>query len=177
MNVREEIARLTPGARRYARALAVADAEERGEIADQIVQEAIVRALRADWSGRHSNLRVALYVTISALNRARLRARSSARASSGEEASTARSSPAPALRGAGVTQALDRLGYEEREALLLTAVEEFNYTQVCEILNVPRPTLIARLARARRGLAEEIDPVHAQDRSRRPQPPHLRVVK
>ena len=179
MNLREEIARLTPGVRRYARALVVADPEDRTEVADQLVQETIVRALRAEWSGRHSNLKIWLYVTVTGLNRARLRTHASARTSGGEDASipSRQSAHQASARGAGVTQALERLGYEEREALLLVAVEEMSYAQTCEILNVPRPTLIARLARARRTLADLLDPMHDHERGKRGYPPHLRIVK
>ena len=179
MNLREEIARLTPGVRRYVRALVVADPDDRAEIADQLVQEALVRALRADWSGRHSNLKIWLYVTVIGLNRARLRARSSARTSGGEDDAGVPGRPFShgISRGAGVTQALERLGFEEREALLLVAIEDMGYAQACEILNIPRPTLIARLARARKTMAELMDPSHAQDRAKRGHSPHLHVVK
>jgi RNA polymerase sigma-70 factor (ECF subfamily) len=112
-------------------------------------------------------------VTINALNRSRLRA-SAARPSSGEEPAGRASA---ALGGVGVTQALDELGCDEREALLLVGLEELEYAEACEILNIPRPTLVSRLARARRAMAERIDPRQAQERGRRPQPPHLRVVK
>ena len=173
MHLREEVAKLTPMARRYARALVSAEGD-RTEIADQIVQEAVLRVLRGDWSGRHSTLRVSLFVSITALNRARLRARSAPR--SAAEEPNARPSPFWAARG-GVTQALERLANEEREALLLVAVEELDYAQVCEILNVPRPALIARLARARLAFGEALEISQVPEKMRRAQTPHLRLVK
>jgi RNA polymerase sigma-70 factor, ECF subfamily len=172
MNVREEIARLTPGVRRYARALVVAEPEERGDVADHLVQEAILRALRADWSGRHSSLKISLYVTVNALNRTRLRGHHPPRQSSPEGATARQANE----RGWGVTRALDSLAPEEREALLLIALEQLDYGQACEILNVPRPTLVSRLARARRALAERMEPP-SHERAKKAQTSYLRVVK
>jgi RNA polymerase sigma-70 factor (ECF subfamily) len=175
MNVREEIARLTPGLRRYSRALVVAEPDERAEIADHLVQEAILRALRADWSGRHSSLKIS-HVTINALNRTRLRGRPP-RADAASPAARPSGQPGPGGdRGRGVTRGLDSLAADEREALLLVALEQLDYGQTCEILNVPRPTLISRLARARRALAERVEPT-AQDRAKRAQSSYLRVIK
>lgn len=176
-NVREEIARLTPGVRRYARALVVAEGDERAEVADHLVQEAIVRAVRADWSGRHSSLKISIYVTINALNRTRLRSRPASAVA--ERPVSERSTLGAAQRAGGITHALDALPTDEREALLLVALEQLDYAQTCEILNIPRPTLISRLARARRALADRMDPSGSFDSGggKRTPASYLRVVK
>jgi RNA polymerase sigma-70 factor (ECF subfamily) len=182
MTVREDIAHLAPAARRYARGLVAQDCDDRAEAADLMLRESIQRASRGDWSGRHSSLKISLYVTITALNRARLRGGAAARTSGGEDAPEPARSSGAGSRAGGVTQSLDSLACEEREALLLIAVERLDYAQACEILNIPRPALIARLARARRALAERLDRPSAHERAvheraRRPAASYLRVVK
>ena len=48
-----------------------------------------------------------------------------------------------------VLQALDRLGADHREALLLAVVEGFTCREMSEILSVPMGTVMSRLSRAR----------------------------
>ncbi len=45
-----------------------------------------------------------------------------------------------------------RLPQEQQQALLLIAVEGFSYAEACKILNIPKGTLMSRLARARAAL-------------------------
>jgi RNA polymerase sigma-70 factor (ECF subfamily) len=69
-----------------------------------------------------------------------------------------------------------RLPLEEREALLLVALEGLSYSQACHVLRISRGILIARLARARGALSET-----AMKRSpftpSKARPPYLRLVK
>jgi RNA polymerase sigma-70 factor (ECF subfamily) len=53
-----------------------------------------------------------------------------------------------------VAGAIDELADEQREVLLLVCVEELSYREAAEILDVPIGTIMSRLARARRALAE-----------------------
>lgn len=53
----------------------------------------------------------------------------------------------------GVVQALDGLPAEQREALLLVAVEGLSYRDAADILEIPIGTLTSRIARAREALA------------------------
>ena len=55
------------------------------------------------------------------------------------------------LRGAA--QALTNLPLEQREALLLVAVEGLSYRDAADILEIPIGTLTSRIARAREALA------------------------
>lgn len=55
------------------------------------------------------------------------------------------------LRGAA--RALEDLPSEQREALLLVAVEGFSYRDAADILEIPIGTLTSRIARAREALA------------------------
>jgi RNA polymerase sigma-70 factor (ECF subfamily) len=53
-----------------------------------------------------------------------------------------------------VAEAIDGLVEEQREVLLLVCVEELSYKEAAEVLGVPIGTVMSRLARARRNLAE-----------------------
>ncbi len=56
-----------------------------------------------------------------------------------------------------VGEALERLPAEQRLALTLVAVEGKSYAEAAEILEVPMGTIMSRIARARRQLADTID--------------------
>lgn len=53
-----------------------------------------------------------------------------------------------------VLGAMGKLSAEQREVLVLVCVEELSYRDSAEILGVPIGTVMSRLARARRNLAE-----------------------
>lgn len=55
-----------------------------------------------------------------------------------------------------VASAIDGLVEEQREVLLLVCVEELAYRDAAEVLGVPIGTVMSRLARARRNLAEAV---------------------
>ena len=56
-----------------------------------------------------------------------------------------------------VDAAMQSLPEEQRSALLLVAVEGRSYAEVSEILDIPLGTVMSRVARARRGLAEKLE--------------------
>ena len=56
-----------------------------------------------------------------------------------------------------VDAAMQTLPEEQRSALLLVAVEGRSYAEVSEILDIPLGTVMSRVARARRGLAEKLE--------------------
>jgi RNA polymerase sigma-70 factor (ECF subfamily) len=61
-----------------------------------------------------------------------------------------------------VLRALTRLPAEQREVLVLAAVEEMRYEEIAAILSIPVGTVMSRLSRAReklrRAVAEPGDP-------------------
>jgi len=56
-----------------------------------------------------------------------------------------------------VGQAIDRLNSEQREILLLVAVEGMSYREVATILELPAGTVMSRLYRARENLRRNVN--------------------
>jgi predicted DNA-binding protein (UPF0251 family) len=69
--------------------------------------------------------------------------------------------------------ALLDLGLDEREALLLVALEGFDYGQAARILKISRSVLVGRLARARAALSETVPVERAAGQSA----PHLSTAR
>lgn len=72
--------------------------------------------------------------------------------------------------------ALLDIGLEEREALLLVALEGFSYEHAAQILKISRRVLISRLARARTALSEA-GCLENLARPAKTRPAYLRLVK
>lgn len=160
MTVLEEIEACIPALRRYAHAL-LRDREG----ADDLVQDCLERALaqRKQWRG-DGPMRAWLFRILlnrfrddrrSALGRAHLVSldlMAEPVQSGGQEAHLA-------LRE--VHDAMGRLPFDQRAALLLVALEGMNLTEAAQALNIPEGTLASRLGRARAGLRAMIGRVPA----------------
>ena len=132
-----------PALRRYARALA-----RDADIADDLVQDTLVRALRSERLFLGGDVRSWLYTILTNLNKNRRR--SLARRpqfmplldnnpdASGTEA-----------EGRDIARALASLVEEQRSVLLLVMLEGLSYREVADIQGVPIGTVMSRLARAR----------------------------
>ena len=75
-----------------------------------------------------------------------------------------------------VVRGLYRLSADEREVLVLVAVEGLAHVEAARVLDLPQWVLLARLTRARENLQAEMARQQSQ-RNSRPGPSHLRVVK
>ena len=140
---RESVEAMIPALRRYARAL-TRDAD----IADDLVQDTLVRALRSERLFLGGDVRSWLYTILTNLNKNRRR--SLARRpqfmplldnnpdASGTEA-----------EGRDIARALATLVEEQRSVLLLVMLEGLSYREVADIQGVPIGTVMSRLARAR----------------------------
>ena len=71
---------------------------------------------------------------------------------------------------AEIAAAIERLPVEQREVLLLVALEELKYEEVAKVLHVPIGTVMSRLSRARERLRRSL----AGDDNR---DPNLKIVK
>jgi len=59
-------------------------------------------------------------------------------------------------RGVDIQAALQKLGEEHRQVLLLREMQQMSYQEIAEVLDVPRGTVESRLHRARADLREKL---------------------
>ena len=149
---RQDIQATIPALRRYARAL-TRDAE----IADDLVQDTLVRALRSEHLFHGGDIRSWLYTILTNLNRNRLRSLSRRPAHSPIEDEDAPASPGPEAGGRDIERALATLVDDQRVALLLVVLEGLSYREVADVQGVPIGTVMSRLARARAQIKAYLD--------------------
>ena len=133
-----------PALRRYARGL-TRDAD----IADDLVQDTLVRALRSADLFHGGEIRSWLYTILTNLNRNRLRSLARRPALLPLEDNDAPDMAGPEAGGRDIERALAMLVDDQRSALLLVVLEGLSYREVAEIQGVPIGTVMSRLARAR----------------------------
>lgn len=169
----DDIGKLTPHLRRFARALVRGHA---APAADDLVQETVVLASRADLPKRGPTLAVWCFAALVRLNRLRNRAPLAA----------AQSDPAGALLPFLPKDILrlDALPLELREVLLLTTLAGLAYGQVADVLDIDPVLVFSRLTQARDLLAKaELGSAGGRagatgERARQGGgTPHLRLVK
>lgn len=152
--VLDEIEGCVPALRRYARALT-----HDPDRADDLVQDCLERAIRKRGLWRPSGsvrswvFRILLNVHRNDLRRARRMPMplSLDDALPGNEPAGPDVQPGR-LALAETAQAMQALPDEQREVLLLVAVEEMSYAEAAAVLSIPVGTLMSRLARARAAL-------------------------
>ena len=141
-----------PALRRYARAL-TRDAE----IADDLVQDTLVRALRSEHLFHGGDIRSWLYTILTNLNRNRLRSLARRPALTPIEDTDAADFSGPEAGGRDIERALAALVEDQRVALLLVVLEGLSYREVSEVQGVPIGTVMSRLARARAQIRAYLD--------------------
>jgi len=147
----ERVDELIPRLRRYARALTGAR-----DAADDLVQDTLERA----WTKLHlwrggSDLRAWLFTIMHNVHVNQVRSRASATMLplDGElPDSPVRATQADLLEVRDLQAAVARLPIEQREVLLLVALEHMSYQQTATTLGIPIGTVMSRLARARERL-------------------------
>jgi RNA polymerase sigma-70 factor (ECF subfamily) len=143
-----------PALRRYARALT-----RDSDVADDLVQDTLVRALRSEHLFHGDEVRSWLYTILTNLNRNRLRSLARRPAMSSIEENDAPDMPGPEAGGRDIERALASLVEDQRNALLLVALEGLSYREVAEVQGVPIGTVMSRLARARVQIKNHLDGV------------------
>ena len=141
---RQNVEATIPALRRYARAL-TRDAD----IADDLVQDTLVRALRSEHLFHGGDVRSWLYTILTNLNRNRLRSLARRPVLSPIEDNDAPDLAGPEAGGRDIERALATLVDDLRNALLLVVLEGLSYREVAEVQGVPIGTVMSRLARAR----------------------------
>jgi RNA polymerase sigma factor (sigma-70 family) len=139
---------LIPRLRRYARALT----GER-EAADDLVQDTLERA----WSKLHlwrhgSDLRAWLFTIMHNVHVNHVRSRSSASMLPLDDEiadAPVRAAQSDMLEVRDIDSALRRLPTEQREVILLVALERMSYGEAAKTLGIPIGTVMSRLSRAR----------------------------
>lgn len=141
-----------PNLRRYARAL-VGDRDG----ADDLVQDTLERAVRKFHLWRPGDLRAWLFSIMHNVFVNQLKSR---RIAPDAEVDDDFPAPVPGVTRADLhdlTRALATLAPEQREVLLLVALEEMSYADVSRALGIPMGTVMSRLSRGRERLRRALD--------------------
>lgn len=162
-----ELERWTPNLRRYARALT-----RHAEQADDLVQDCLERALsrRHLWS-EDGNTRAWLFTIMHNIHANDTRRRAARPVSipvderDGHDARPA--AQHARIDGLELMAAMERLPEEQRQVILLVALEGMSYGEVAETVGVAPGTVMSRLSRGRERLRQLMEEG----------PPALRVVK
>jgi RNA polymerase sigma-70 factor (ECF subfamily) len=146
--------------RRFARALS-----RDAETADDLVQDTLVRALRAEHLFHGGDLRTWLFTIL--LNLDRNRRRSLSRRPTLAVIEDVDPAAAPGSDGTGrdIERGLALLPAEQREVLLLVTLEGMSYREAAEVQGVPIGTIMSRLSRARAALRTHVEGERPQLRS------------
>ncbi len=152
----DELVAAMPRLRRYARSLTGSPAD-----ADDLLQNTVERAMTRNRPGGQDLLkwlfRVCRNLWIDEVRARDVRRDAAERIR--DQAPPPATLPAREPGGAldDVTAAMERLAPEQREVLLLVAVEGFSYREAAELLDIPAGTVMSRLARARAALVRQLD--------------------
>jgi RNA polymerase sigma-70 factor, ECF subfamily len=156
MSLLQKLEETIPALRRYAWALLRNESD-----ADDLVQDCVLRAIdRIDTFRTDGELRPWLFTIMHNLYVSRWR-RNRRRAqvmADNAEADLAVSPSQPAsIEVRDVLRGLETLPDDQRQVLLLIAVEGFQYDEVARMLDVPTGTVMSRLSRARDRLRDFIE--------------------
>jgi RNA polymerase sigma-70 factor (ECF subfamily) len=163
----DQIETCVPALRRYARALT-----RNIDLADDLVQDCLERAISRRGLFRPTGpVRAWLFTIL--LNLYRNGLRSAHRHGQTLDIDTLPDLSTPATQPghialAEMARAIETLPLEQKEALLLIALEGFSYAEAATVLGIPQGTLMSRLGRARATL--RIATGNSAE-------PHLRTVK
>jgi len=153
----DQVEECVPALRRYARALT-----HNPDLADDLVQDCLERSIRKSSLWRPTGpLQAWLFKMLLNIYRNDLRQRRRAPenlpiASLPVEPQVQSASPGR-LAFVETVRAMQALPTEQREALLLIAVEGMSYAEAAEVLGIPIGTLMSRLGRARAALRSLTD--------------------
>jgi RNA polymerase sigma-70 factor (ECF subfamily) len=149
---RRDVEAMLPALRRYARALT-----RDSELADDLVQDTLVRALRSEHLFHGGDIRSWLYTILTNLNRNRLRSLARRPVVVAIDDNDAPDMAGPEAGTRDIERALTTLVEDQRTALLLVVLEGLTYREVAEVQGVPIGTVMSRLARARMQIKAYLD--------------------
>ena len=140
-----------PALRRYARAVT-----RDSDIADDIVQDTLVRALRSEHLFQGDKIHSWLLTILINLNRNRVRSLARRPRISSIKENDASDFAGPEA-GRRVERALSTLTEVQRSALFLVVLEGLSYREVAKLQGVPMGKVMSRLARARAQIKTYLD--------------------
>ncbi len=148
---------LIPALRRYARALM----RDRAS-ADDLVQDCLERAVSRWYQRRDGDLRAWLFtilhnLAVNQFRKTASRGRHVPIDETNEDSFGEAASQEQKLMYQDVLAKLARLPADQREVLLLVAVEDLSYAEAAKVLDIPVGTVMSRLSRARDRLQQEIE--------------------
>ncbi len=143
----EQVVPYIPNLRRYARAL-VGDRDG----ADDLVQDTLERAVRKFHLWRPGDLRAWLFSIMHNVFINQLKARKIAPEVEADETLPAPVSSVSSLDVMDLERSLGHLAPEQREVVLLVALEDMSYADVSRALGIPIGTVMSRLSRGRERL-------------------------
>ena len=149
---RQNVEATIPALRRYARALT-----RDTDTADDLVQDTLVRALRAQHLFHGGDVRAWLYAILTNLNRNRLRSLARRPTIMAIADNDAPDMAGPEAGHRDIERALATLVDEQRSTLLLVVLEGLTYREVAEVQGVPIGTVMSRLSRARSDLRRRLE--------------------
>ena len=149
---RQDVEATIPALRRYARALT-----RDSDLADDLVQDTLVRALRSEHLFLGGDVRSWLYTILTNLNRNRLRSLARRPMHASLEDNDAPDMAGPEAGSRDIERALATLVEDQRNALLLVVLEGLTYREVADVQGVPIGTVMSRLARARVQIKNYLD--------------------
>lgn len=149
---RQDVQAVIPALRRYARALT-----HDADIADDLVQDTLVRALRSQHLFHGGDMRKWMYTILTNLNRNRLRSLARRPAALPLDEHDAAEAAGPEAGSRDIGRALATLTEDQRSALLLVVLEGLSYREVADVQAVPIGTVMSRLARARANMKSFLD--------------------
>jgi RNA polymerase sigma-70 factor (ECF subfamily) len=150
-----QIEAAVPALRRYAGALL----RDRQDV-DDLVHDCLVLALdRLHTRRGDAGMRAWLFAILHNLYVSRLRRKRARKDAAldvlNDDALAVQSRQESHLQVSDVMLAVQRLPVDFRTVLLLVAVEEFSYTEVAQVLDIPIGTVMSRLARARESVRRD----------------------
>ena len=152
MNFTQMVEAEIPALRRHARTVT-----RDSDIADDIVQDTLVRALRFAHLFHGGNIRSWLHTILINLNRNRLRSLARRPPFSSINENDASDFAGPEAGGRDIERAIAALKKDQRDALLLVVLEGLSYREVAKLQGVPMGTVTSRLGRARAQIKAYLD--------------------
>jgi len=152
MNFTQMVEAEIPGLRCHARTVT-----RNSDIADDIVQDTLVRALRFAHLFQGDNIRSWLHTILINLDRNRLHSLARRPPFSSINENDASDFAGPEAGGRDIERAIAALKKDQRDALLLVVLEGLSYREVAKLQGVPMGTVTSRLGRARAQIKAYLD--------------------